>query len=81
MLRAGSNGNVGEGGLSNLPVCRIFKRGSDGYSSCSLRSGEAEFLQLFLILQVPDAAKQSIPCFALTSLRATVRFTIAPNNL
>ena len=55
----------GEEGLSNLPVCRIFRRGSDGYSSCSLRSGEAEFVQLFLILQVPHAAKQSIPCFCI----------------
>ena len=49
-----------EGGL---PVCRIFKRGSDVYSSCSPRSGEAEYVQLFTILQVPHAAEQSIPCF------------------
>ena len=60
MPRAGSDGNVGWG--SNLPVCRVFRRGIDVYSLFSPRSGEAEFVQLFP-LQVPHAAEQSIPCF------------------
>ena len=53
MLRAG-------GGGANLPVCCIFKRGIDVYSSFSPRSGEAEFVQLFP-LQVSHAAEQSNP--------------------
>ena len=56
----GSNGNVGGRGVANLPFCRIFRRGIDVYSSFSLRSGEAEFMQLFP-LQVPYAAEQSNP--------------------
>ena len=43
MPRAGFDGNVGWG--ANLPVCRIFRRGIDVYSSFSPRSGEAEFVQ------------------------------------
>lgn len=46
-------------GRANLPVCRIFRRGIDVYSSFSLRSDEAEFVQLFP-LRVPHAAEQSI---------------------
>ena len=60
MLRMGSNGNVAGRWVANLPVCRIFRRGIDVYSSFSLRSGEAEFMQLFP-LQVPYAAEQSNP--------------------
>ena len=42
---------------ANLPVCRIFRRGIDVYSSFSPRSGEAEFVQP-LPLQEPYAAEQ-----------------------
>ena len=58
----GSDGN--EGWEANLPVCHIFRRGIDVYSSSLLRldRNEAKFVQLFR-LQVPHAAKQSIPCF------------------
>ena len=35
----------GDGG-ANLPVCHIFRWGSDVYSSCLPRSGEAECVQL-----------------------------------
>ena len=43
---------------ANLPICRIFRRGIDVYSSFSPRSGEAEFVQLSPLL-VPHAAEQS----------------------
>ena len=52
----GSDGNVGWERGANLPVCRIFRSGIDVYSSFSLRSGEAEFVQLFPLL-VPHAAE------------------------
>ena len=50
------------GGRANLPVCRIFRRGIDVYSSFSPSSREAEFVQLFPLL-VPHVTEQSIPCF------------------
>ena len=46
--------------VASLPVCRIFRKVVDVYSSLSPRSGEAEFMQLFP-LQVSHAAEQSIP--------------------
>ena len=61
MLRAGSDRKGGGEGL-NLPVCRIFRRGIDVYSSFSPRYGEAELEQAFT-LQVPHVAEQSNPCF------------------
>ena len=67
MLRAGG------GGGANLPVCRIFRRGIDVYSSFSPRSGGAEFVQLFP-LQVSHAAEQSIPPHVHLVLRNTVFF-------
>ena len=50
------------GGGANLPVCRISRRGIDAYSPFLLKSGVAEFVQLFP-LQVSQAAEQSISCF------------------
>ena len=54
-------------GEANLPVCRIFRRGIDVYSSSLPRSDEIEFVQF--PLQVPHAAKQFIPCFLHEHLR------------
>ena len=49
MLSADSNGNVcacvGWGIMADLPVCRIFRRAIDVYTSFSPRSGKAEFVQ------------------------------------
>ena len=48
--------------MADLPVCRIFRRAIDVYTSFSLTSGKAEFVQL-CPLQLPHAAEQSSPCF------------------
>ena len=73
--------------MGGLSTCLShIQVGIDVYSSSSLRSDrdEAKFEQLFP-LQVPHAAKQSIPCFFFcinnSGSHRQIHITIAPNNL